>query len=79
MAEVFQHLSAESTKMEPTLLSAQVLKQEAEEMGLQGKDIVIKHQKLDRKEGTAGSSENAGTGRHRVGKDISRRRREKEG
>ena len=37
--DVFQYLSAESTKMEPTLRSIQDLKQEAEDIGLQGKDI----------------------------------------
>ena len=37
--EVFLHCSAEVTKMEPTLRSAQVLKQEAEDIGLQGKGI----------------------------------------
>ena len=39
LAEVFQHLSAESAKMDPVLRPAQVLRQEAEEIGLQGKDI----------------------------------------
>ena len=39
--------------MEPTLRSAQVLKQEAEEIGFEGKDIleyVKEQQKLDREE-----------------------------
>ena len=43
-------------KMEPTLRSAQVLKQEAEDMGYEGKDIldyVKEQQKLDRKEKAA--------------------------
>ena len=51
--EVFQHCSAELTKMEPTLRSAQILKQEAEDIGLQGKDIaqyVTEKQALDREE-----------------------------
>ena len=42
--------------MEPTLRTAQVLKQEAEEIGLQGKDIVEyvrEQQALDREERTA--------------------------
>ena len=53
MAEVFQHLSAESTKMEPTLRSTQVLKQEAEYIGLTGKEVakyVREQQTLDREE-----------------------------
>ena len=44
----------ESKKMEPILRSAQVLKQEAEEMGLHGKDIaeyVTKHQRWIEKRG----------------------------
>ena len=48
----FPAFITESKKMEPILRSAQVLKQEAEEMGLHGKDIaeyVMKHQTLDRK------------------------------
>ena len=56
MAEAFQHLSEESTKLEPTLRSAQVLKQEAEEIGLEGKDIpdyVKEHQKMDREDRAA--------------------------
>ena len=56
MAEVFQHSSAEIMKMEPTLRSAQVLKQEAEEIGLDGKDIphyVKRPQALDREERAA--------------------------
>ena len=55
MAEVFQHLSAESAKMEPVLRSDQVLKQEAEEIGLQGKDIAeyARQQTLDREERAA--------------------------
>ena len=39
--------------MEPTIRSTQVLKQEAEDIGLQGKDIaeyVTRQQKLDREE-----------------------------
>ena len=54
--EVFQHCSAEITKMEPVLRSAQVLKQEAEEIGFEGKDIleyVKEQQKLDREERAA--------------------------
>ena len=42
--------------MEPTLRSAQVLKQEAEDIGLQGKDIaeyVTRQQNLDREERAA--------------------------
>ena len=53
MAEVFQHLSAKSSKMEPVLRSAQVLKQEAEEIGLEGNNIpdyVKRHQALDRED-----------------------------
>ena len=38
--EVFQHYSAEITKMEPILRSAQVLKQEAEDIGFEGKEIL---------------------------------------
>ena len=56
MAEVFQHLSGESAKMEPVLRSAQVLKQDAEEIGLQGiKDIAeyARQQTLDREERAA--------------------------
>ena len=56
LAEVFQHLSAESAKMESVLRSAQVLKQEAEEIGLQGKDIaeyVTREKALDREERAA--------------------------
>ena len=52
----FQHFSAEIRKMEPTLRSAQVLKQEAEEIGLEGKDIpdyVKRHQALDREQKAA--------------------------
>ena len=51
-----QHCSAEVTKMEPTLRSTQVLKQEAEDIGLQGKDIaeyVTRQQTLDREERAA--------------------------
>ena len=51
-----QHCSAEVTKIEPTLRSAQVLKQEAEDIGFEGKDIleyVKKQQKLDREERAA--------------------------
>ena len=51
--EVFQHCSVEVTKMEPTLRSAQVLKQEAEDIGFEGKDIleyIKEQQKLDREE-----------------------------
>ena len=54
--EVFQHCSAEVTKMEPTLRLTQVLKQEAEDIGLQGKDIaeyVTRQQALDRGERAA--------------------------
>ena len=42
--------------MEPTLRSAQVLKQEAEDIGFEGKDIleyVTEQQKLDREERAA--------------------------
>ena len=49
----FPACSAEVTKMEPTLRSTQVLKQEAEDIGLQGKDIaeyVTRQQNLDREE-----------------------------
>ena len=49
-------MSEESTKMEPTLRLAQVLKQEAEEIGLQGKDnaeYVTRQQALYREERTA--------------------------
>ena len=55
-SEVFQHLSAESTKMEPTLRSTQVLKEEAEDIGLMGKEIaayVREQQTLDREERAA--------------------------
>ena len=48
--------SAEITKMEPLLRSAQVLKQEAEDIGFEGKDIleyVKEQQKLDREERAA--------------------------
>ena len=58
MAEVFQHLPAELTKMQLILRSAQVLKQEAEEMGLQRKyipDYVKRNQALDREERAAWS------------------------
>ena len=54
--EVFQHCSAEVTKMEPTLRSTQVLKQEAEDFGFQRKDIaeyVTRQQILDREERAA--------------------------
>ena len=37
--EVFQLCSAKVMKMQPTLRSTQVLKQETEDIGLQGKDI----------------------------------------
>ena len=43
----------ESTKMEPTFRSTQVLKEEAEDIGLQGKDIVeylTRQQTLGREE-----------------------------
>ena len=56
MAEAFQHFSAESTKMEPLLRSTQALKQEAEELGYQGKEIaeyVKKEQALDREKRAA--------------------------
>ena len=49
--EVFQHYSAEITRMEPILRSAQVLKQEAEDIGFEGKEIleyIKEQQKLDR-------------------------------
>ena len=38
-AEVFQYFSAESTKMEPILRSAEVLKLEAVEIGYDGKEV----------------------------------------
>ena len=53
MDRSFQHCSAEVTKMEPTLRSTQVLKQETKDIGLQGKDIaeyVTRQQTLDREE-----------------------------
>ena len=53
--EVFQHCSAEVTKMEPTLRSAQLLKQEAD-LGYEGKEImeyVKEQQKLDIEERAA--------------------------
>ena len=56
LAEVFQYLSAESTKMEPTLRSTQVLKQEAEDIGLTEKEFaeyVREQQTLDRAERAA--------------------------
>ena len=69
-------------KIEPILRSAQVLKQEAEEIGYQGKDVaeyVTKHQALDR-EGRAAwrdtQNMQAHAGRRRVGKDTSRHRSE---
>ena len=46
----------ESTKMEPILGSAQVLKQEAEKLGYESKDIaeyVKQHQALDREDRAA--------------------------
>ena len=46
-------MSEESTKMELTLRTTQVLKQEAEEIGLKGKDIpdcVKRHQALNRED-----------------------------
>ena len=49
-------MSGESTKMEPTLRLAQVLKQEAEDIGLTGKEVaeyVREQQTLDREEMTA--------------------------
>ena len=56
MNRSFQHCSAELTKMEPTLRSTQVLKQEAKGIGLQRKDIaeyVTRQQTLDREERAA--------------------------
>ena len=53
---MFQHCSAKITKMEPILRSAQALKQEAEDIGFEGKDIleyVKEQQKLDREERAA--------------------------
>ena len=38
--EIFQHFSEEITKMESLLRSAQFLKQEAEELQYQGKEVV---------------------------------------
>ena len=54
--EVFQHSSAEVMRIEPTLRSTQVLKLEAEDIGLQGKDIakyVTRQHTLDREERAA--------------------------
>ena len=56
MAEDFQHLSSESTKMEPILGSDQVPKQEADEIGYHSKEVaeyVKQHQALDREERAA--------------------------
>ena len=65
MAEVFQHLSANSAKMEPTLRMTQ-----AEDIVLQGKDIaeyVTRQHTLDREEGgsleSCSSTEDESTGR----------------
>ena len=60
MAEVFQYLSEESTRMEPTFRTTQALKQEAEDEGLQRKDrpiaeYVTRRQTLDREERAAWS------------------------
>ena len=54
-----------------SIRSAQVLKQEAEDIGYEGQEILeyVKQQQAD-----AGTD--AGTGRHRVGKDPSRSRGE---
>ena len=52
----FPALFSRNYKMEPTLRSAQVLKQEAEDIGFEGKDIleyVKEQQKLDREERAA--------------------------
>ena len=51
--EVFQHVSANIVRMEPTLRSAQVLKQETEDIGYEGQEVldyVKEKQKLDREE-----------------------------
>ena len=51
--DVFQHFSAETTKMEPALRSTQVLKQEAEDKGLMGKGVakyVTRQKTLERGE-----------------------------
>ena len=56
MDRIFQHCSAEITRMELTLRSAQVLKQEAEDLGYEGKEImeyVKEQQKFDREERAA--------------------------
>ena len=53
MTEVFQLFSAESTKMEPTLRSVQVLRQEAVQLGYEDKDIAVyvkQQQALDRED-----------------------------
>ena len=53
MDRSFPALFSRSSEMEPTLRSAQVLKQEAEDLGFEGKEIldyVKEQQKLDREE-----------------------------
>ena len=60
--------------MEPVLRSAQVLKQEAEEIGFEGKDIleyVKEQQKLDREEGSMEKHPDSGVTSR--GKEESRR------
>ena len=52
----FEPFSAEITRMEPVLKSFQILKQEAEEIGYEGKEVleyVKQHQALDREERAA--------------------------
>ena len=89
MAEVFQHLSAELVKMDIVLRSAQVLKQEAEETGLQGKDIaeyVTRHRHWIEKGGQLGEMHKVtsrhsscnDTSKYSGGKDTGRGRGEKE-
>ena len=53
---VGRSLSAELTKMEPTLRSTQVLNQEAEDIGLTGKEVaqyVREQQTLDKEKNTS--------------------------
>ena len=54
MAVIFLHLSEESTKMEPALRTTQVLKQEAEDIGLHGERYCrVCNKTLDREERAA--------------------------
>ena len=56
MGRSYLLFSAEITKIEPLLRSVQVLKQEAEELGYQGKEVaeyVKQEQALDREERAA--------------------------